>query len=132
MTDTKTHALELARGLDSAFQILRPVNLHVTGCSNSCAQPYIGDVGLLGVKVGGEEGYQVSLGGGADNDQRLARELFPAMKYEEVKAALHRLFAHFQRSSFPGESFVDFARRHTVEEFRAMCTTGLAQLQEMN
>ena len=56
MTDTKGHALEIARSLDAALVLLQPVNLHVTGCSNSCAQHYIGDIGLMGVKVGGDEG----------------------------------------------------------------------------
>ena len=37
-TDTKTHAVALATMLDGAFNILQPVNLHVTGCSHSCAQ----------------------------------------------------------------------------------------------
>lgn len=131
-TDTKAHALELAKELDSAFTILQPVNLHVTGCPHHCAQPYVGDVGLMGVKVGGEEGYQVSLGGGADNDQGLARELFPAMKYAEVKAVLHRLFASFEQARCSDESFLEFARRHSVEELRAMCTSEAAMLQEVN
>jgi ferredoxin-nitrite reductase len=121
MTDTKGHALELARSLDAGFTIMQPVNLHVTGCPNSCAQHYIGDIGLMGVKVGGEEGYQVNLGGGADNDQELARELFPAMKYTEVKLALHRLFAGFTSTRLPEESFLQFARRHSVEQLRVIC-----------
>src|SRR5581483_3784834 len=58
-TDTKRHALELAQHLDERFRIEQPLNLHVTGCPHSCAQHYIGDIGLLGAKVGGEEGYQV-------------------------------------------------------------------------
>jgi ferredoxin-nitrite reductase len=122
-TDTKTHALELARSLDASFTIQQPVNLHVTGCNNSCAQHYIGDIGLMGVKVGGEEGYQVNLGGGADNDQGIARELFPAMKYTEVKAALHGLFSSFNHQRNLDESFLNFCRRHTVEELRTMCAT---------
>ncbi len=57
-TDTKTHAVALADLLDERFPILdQPINLHVTGCHHSCAQHYIGDLGLMGVKVGGEEGY---------------------------------------------------------------------------
>lgn len=131
-TDTKAHALELARELDSAFRILHPVNLHVTGCSHHCAQPYVGDIGLMGVKVGGEAGYQVSLGGGAESDQGLARELFPAMRYAEVKSALHTLFATFERARCSEESFLEFARRHSVEELRAMCTAAVGTLQEVN
>ncbi len=122
-TDTKGHALELARSLDTAFTITQPVNLHVTGCVNSCAQHYIGDIGLMGVKVNGQEGYQVNLGGGADNHQGLARELFPAMVYSDVKAALHQLFLRYDAHRGSDESFLAFARRHTAEELRAMCAT---------
>ena len=68
-SDTKAHAVELANLLDARFKIDQPVNLHVTGCPHSCAQHYIGDIGLLGAKVSGEEGYQVFLGGGSDQDQ---------------------------------------------------------------
>lgn len=125
--DTKGHALEIARSLDSAFVIHQPVNLHVTGCAHSCAQHYIGDIGLMGVKVGGEEGYQVNLGGGADNDQQLARQLFPAMKYSEVLPALHTLFANYTSRCLEGESFLAFTRRHSIEELRGMCISSALQ-----
>ena len=120
-TDTKGHALELAAELDAAFEILQPINLHVTGCNNSCAQHYIGDIGLMGVKVEGQEGYQVNLGGGADNDQGMARELFAAMKYSDLKAALHQLMAAYGKRRHVDESFLQFSRRHSVDELRALC-----------
>lgn len=119
--DTKGHALELARSLDAAFTLAQPINLHVTGCPNSCAQHYIGDIGLMGIKVDGEEGYQVNLGGGADGDQGMARELFPAMKYTEVQPALHKLMASYQQAHEPDETFLGFSRRHSVDELRGMC-----------
>lgn len=122
-TDTKGHALELARSLDSAFTVAQPINLHVTGCSNSCAQHYIGDIGLMGVKVEGVEGYQVNLGGGADNDQGLTRELFAAMKYTDVQPALHALFGAFEDRRDADEDFLHFTRRHGVDDLRAMCQT---------
>ena len=125
-TDTKGHALELARSIDKAFAVAQPLNLHVTGCPNSCAQHYIGDIGLMGVKVDGGEGYQVNLGGGADNDQALARELFPAMRWSEVEPALHALVGSFQQGRDADEDFLRFARRHTVEQLRAMCTAETA------
>ena len=131
-TDTKSHALELARGLDANFRILQPVNLHVTGCPHSCAQHYVGDIGLMGVKVGGQDGYQVNVGGGADNDQGIARELFAAMPYPDVKSALHTLFSNFVDLGHTGESFLEFTRRHTVEELRDMCSAQASQLQGTN
>ena len=120
-TDTKAHAVDLATELDSAFKILQPVNLHVTGCPNHCAQPYVGDIGLSGVKVNGAEGYQISLGGGADIDQSLGRELLSPLPYPEVKAALHHLFRAFQAKRATDESFLQFTRRHSVDELSAMC-----------
>ena len=131
-TDTKSHALELARELDANFHILQPVNLHVTGCHHSCAQHYIGDIGLMGVKVGGSDGYQVNVGGGADNEQGLARELFAALPYPMVKTALHTLFTNFIELGHNGESFLDFTRRHSVEELRDMCSSQSSQLQGTN
>jgi ferredoxin-nitrite reductase len=122
-TDTKTHALALANLVDRAFKILEPVNLHVTGCPHSCAQHYVGDIGLMGVKVGGEEGYQVVLGGGSDLDQGLARELFPAMKFDDLRPRIHNLFRNYVDRAVGGESFLAFARRHAIEELRAFCET---------
>ncbi|RRA49607.1 NirA family protein [Acidipila sp. EB88] len=120
--DTKRHAVELARSLDARFTLAQPINLHVTGCHNSCAQHYIGDIGLMGVKVEGEEGYQVNLGGGADGDQGIARELFAGVKFTELVPRMHGLFHTFESRGTADESFLAFARRHSVDELRAMCT----------
>ena len=67
-SNTKAHALELASYLEKRVELDQPINIHLTGCPNSCAQHYMGDIGLLGtkVKVSGEslEGYHVFVGGG--------------------------------------------------------------------
>ena len=122
-TDTKSHAVALARHLDQTFRIVQPLNLHVTGCPHSCAQHYIGDIGLLGTKVNGEEGYQVSLGGGSDQDQGLARELIPAIRFSDLPPVLDRLFRAFElRRSSEEETFLSFTRRHSIEELRSFTT----------
>ena len=121
-TDTKTHAVALANSLDEHFKIDQPINLHVTGCNNSCAQHYIGDIGLMGVKVSGDEGYQVVLGGGADADQGLAREFIPAIKFSELTPVMHSLFAGYAAHRSSDESFLQFTRRHTIDELRSLCS----------
>jgi len=123
-TDTKAHAVALANFLDDRFPIQQPVNLHVTGCPHSCAQHYIGDIGLLGAKVDGEEGYQVSIGGGSDADQGLARELIPAMKFDDLPPVMERLFAAYVAERRPEETFLSFSRRHTIEELKSFCASG--------
>ena len=117
-TATKQHALELASYLDQRFVLDRPLNLHLTGCPHSCAQHYIGDVGLLGVKVSGEEGYQVSVGGGSDDRQGLARELIPAIRFADLPPVIERLFRAFEQKRNAGESFLEYSRRHEIDDLK--------------
>jgi ferredoxin-nitrite reductase len=104
--------------LDTKFKIDQPINLHVTGCPHSCAQHYIGDIGLLGAKVAGEEGYQVVIGGGSDRDQGLARELIPSIRYADLPPVLEELFASYMENRAANETFLDFSRRHSIEELQ--------------
>src|SRR4029434_5913299 len=78
-SDTKSHALAIAEYLEPRIKVDQPVNIHLTGCPHSCAQHYIGDIGLLGTKVTvGEEtieGYHLFVGGGYGEQQHIARQL---------------------------------------------------------
>src|SRR5229473_2695433 len=69
LTNTKGQALALAEQLEASVALDQPLNVHLTGCPNSCAQHYVADIGLLGTKVeAGDdmvEGYDVFIGGGA-------------------------------------------------------------------
>lgn len=121
-TDTKSHAVTLAADLDQLFKIDQPINLHVTGCPHSCAQHYIGDIGLLGIKVDGEEGYKVSVGGGSDQDQGLARELISAIKFTDLPPVMERLLHVYTQHRLPDESFLVFTRRHNIAELKSFCT----------
>jgi ferredoxin-nitrite reductase len=120
-TDTKSHAVALANRLDSRFKIEQPVNLHVTGCPHSCAQHYIGDIGLLGTKVAGAEGYQVVIGGGSDQDRGLARELISAIPFSELTPVMEQLVDAYTERRNSNESFLDFSRRHSIEELKSFC-----------
>src|SRR5262249_19757156 len=50
-SDTKRHAEEIARWCEARVALDSPVNIHLTGCHHSCAQHYIGDIGLIACKV---------------------------------------------------------------------------------
>ena len=78
-TDTKGQALLIADYLDKQIALDQPVNIHLTGCPNSCAQHYVGDIGLLGIKVGEDlvDGYTIMVGGGAGSERALARGAVP-------------------------------------------------------
>jgi ferredoxin-nitrite reductase len=75
----------------------------------------------MGVKVGSEEGYQVFIGGGADQDQGLARELIPAIRFTELPAKVENLLATYTQRRKSEESFLAFTRRHTIAELQSFC-----------
>jgi ferredoxin-nitrite reductase len=123
--DTKGQAMTLAAYLERCVALDRPVNIHLTGCHHSCAQHYVGDIGLLAAKVEvGEEqveGYSVVLGGGggASEGASVAREIFPAMPFADVPPLLERLLkAYLAHRAAPAESFQAFCARHDVAALR--------------
>ena len=123
-TNTKGQAVLLARHLEKKIQLDLPINIHLTGCPNSCAQHYMGDIGLLGAKVnqGGDtvEGYHVVLGGGFGEKQAVAREVFRGVPFNELPTLLEHILAVYLAKRERGESFVDFTRRHSVKELQEM------------
>jgi ferredoxin-nitrite reductase len=123
-TNTKGQAVLLARYLEKKVQLDRPINIHLTGCPNSCAQHYMGDIGLLGAKVkqGTDtvEGYHVVMGGGFGNKQAVAREIFKGVPFNELTGLLEHVLRTYLANRKFGESFVEFTRRHSVKELQEM------------
>lgn len=126
-SNTKGHALRLADWLEARVAVDQPINIHLTGCHHSCAQHYVGDIGLLAQKAErGEEtveGYDVLIGGGAaaTGEQRLAREYAQSVPFDELPAMLERLLAAWLAHRVaPSESFHVFCRRHEIAALREL------------
>jgi ferredoxin-nitrite reductase len=121
LADTKRHALALADYLEPRIALDAPLNIHLTGCPNSCAQHYVGDIGLLATKVdaGGDdeiEGYHLIVGGGSGAELRLGREIVRDIPADALPGRLEGLLRGFLARRQPGESFHAFANRHSAEE----------------
>ncbi len=128
MANTKRHAAEIADWCETRVQVDGPVNIHLTGCPNSCAQHYIGDIGLLGVKIqinedGDQvEGYHVHVGGGFGPDAMCGREIFRDVKAEEAPKAIERMLrAYMGNRVSADETFLAFTRRHEIDALKSMC-----------
>lgn len=123
-TDTKGQALALARHLRNRVELDQPINIHLTGCPNSCAQHYVGDIGLQGVKVnrGGTsvEGYHVVLGGGTGGEAGIAKQVFTALSFDEIPTLLERVLKTYLARRNSGESFAAFTRRHDLSQLQEM------------
>jgi ferredoxin-nitrite reductase len=126
-SDTKRHAEEIASWCETRVELDGPVNIHLTGCHHSCAQHYIGDIGLLACKVQESEeadaieGYHILVGGGFGPDAALARELYRDVKAEDAPHTIERMLkSYMARRASADESFQAFTRRHDIEALQAM------------
>jgi ferredoxin-nitrite reductase len=119
----------IAAQLERRITLDQPVNIHLTGCPHSCAQHMVGDIGLLAVKVGDDmvEGYTIFVGGGAGPEQRIGREIFPHVPAEQVPNRLETMLRGYLARRRAGESFNDFAARHSLDELTAL----FARVSEM-
>ena len=126
-SDTKRHAEEIARWCEERVALDTPVNIHLTGCHHSCAQHAISEIGLLACKVQPTddadpvEGYHILIGGGFGPQAAIGRELFRDITADDAPTTVARILqAYLAHRAGPDESFLAFARRHEIEEFRAM------------
>lgn len=122
--DTKRNAMQIAEHLQSLFAIDQPINIHLTGCHHSCAQHYIGDIGLLACKVeqGDElvDGYHIHLGGGWGNRRGIARRLLDSVPFDEVPSLLEAIIGGYLHERNEKEGFASFALRKSDDELRAL------------
>jgi ferredoxin-nitrite reductase len=124
IVETKIRALEWAREMDRRVGDpgQEAVRMHFSGCSASCAQPQIGDVGFRGetAKKDGRivEGVDVGLGGSLGLDAAFIDWVEGAKPADEVPDALVRLFERFREERRDGERFHEWARRKRNGELR--------------
>lgn len=124
---TKEDALAIAAHCEPRITLDQPVNIHLTGCHHSCAQHYIGDLGLIGAKVPVNEegdtvpGYDLLVGGGYGVDGGMARPFREKVRAEEAPALVEAILRTWQvHRAAPDESFVAFARRHEIAALQAL------------
>ena len=119
-SNTKAHALMLADHLEKKLSLEQPINIHLTGCPNSCAQHYMGDIGLLGTRMKGEEGYHVFVGGGFGASQAVGRQVFSGVPVAELSQTLEKMLKGYLRRRQPAETFQQFTRRNDLNTLQAI------------
>lgn len=97
---------------------LGPITINVSGCINACAHHHVGHIGVLGVEKGGEDWYQVLLGGRSDAGGRLGVLLGKAVRQEQVPVLIERLARHFLSVRVAGESFIAAVERLGAGAFK--------------
>ncbi|MEC7546689.1 MAG: sulfite reductase [Thalassolituus sp.] len=94
---------------------LGEIDLNISGCMNACGHHHVGNIGILGVDKGGEEFYQVTLGGNSGgnkaDDASLGKIVGPSFAREEVADVVAKILDYYVAQRTEGESFLEVYRR---------------------
>jgi sulfite reductase (NADPH) hemoprotein beta-component len=106
------------RNFDTAREIGR-LHINISGCINACGHHHVGHIGILGVEKNGQEFYQITLGGRADEKAELGALLGPAVPYNEVADVIEDVVAAYvELRERPEELFIETVKRVGIEPFK--------------
>ncbi len=99
------------------------IKLHVTGCTNSCGQSWIADIGLEGKKIKKDgkivDAFYFCVGGAVGKFAGIARQIGYRAAAEDCPEAIERLLRGYLAVRGPGEDLRAYFARTTNDELRA-------------
>ena len=102
---------------------LGPIDLHISGCINSCGHHHSGHIGILGVDKDGQEWYQITLGGSdgttLSGTAQAGKVIGPSFAAAEVLQAIEAILSVYVQERQAQETFIDALRRIGHEPFKA-------------
>jgi sulfite reductase (NADPH) hemoprotein beta-component len=102
---------------------LGEIDLHISGCINSCGHHHSGHIGILGVDKDGLEWYQVSLGGSdgssLSGDPLPGKVVGPSFTATEVPEVIEAVLETYRQHRTPGETFIATLRRVGMDPYKA-------------
>jgi sulfite reductase (NADPH) hemoprotein beta-component len=110
-------AIPIAQRISARFadparqQQIGELGIKISGCINACGHHHVGHIGILGVDKKGEEFYQVTLGGSADENASIGDIIGPAFSYEAVVDAVEQIVDIYLERRNDGERFIETYRR---------------------
>lgn len=95
------------------------LHVNISGCINACGHHHVGNIGILGVDRNGQEFYQISIGGRADEYAKVGQITGPAIESTKVPKALRRVVETYRHHrSRSDEAFVDVIERAGFAPFK--------------
>jgi sulfite reductase (NADPH) hemoprotein beta-component len=106
------------RDRDLARELGR-LHINISGCINACGHHHVGHIGILGVEKNGEEFYQITLGGKADENAELGALIGPAVPYAQVADVVEDIAeAYVALRQRPDELFIETLKRTGIGPFK--------------
>ncbi|MBA8817734.1 sulfite reductase [Ochrobactrum sp. P6BS-III] len=95
------------------------LKIKISGCINACGHHHVGHIGILGVEKKGEELYQITLGGSADEHSTIGEITGRGFSSEEVVDAIETVVdTYLSLREGPEETFLAAYRRVGMEPFK--------------
>jgi sulfite reductase (NADPH) hemoprotein beta-component len=99
-------------------QAIGELRIKMSGCINACGHHHVGHIGILGVDKNGEEFYQITLGGSADEQSSLGKIIGPSVPRERVADAIETIVDTYLGLRLEGEKFLATYRRVGMAPFK--------------
>ncbi len=113
---------ERFQDLDELYDI-GDIDLHISGCINSCGHHHSGHIGILGVDKDGSEWYQITLAGSdgstISGGAQVGKVIGPSFAADEVPDVIESVVQTYRAQRQAGERFIDTVRRVGIEPFKA-------------
>jgi sulfite reductase (NADPH) hemoprotein beta-component len=100
------------------------LHINISGCINACAHHHVAHIGILGVDKHGQEAYQVTIGGAADEQAALGQLVGAAVPAEAVPDLVEKMVGVYLAERSPGELFIDTFRRIGMAKFKEAARDG--------
>ncbi|MBP39922.1 MAG: sulfite reductase [Chloroflexi bacterium] len=97
---------------------LGQIKIKISGCMNACAHHHVGHIGVLGVDKKGEEWYQITLGGSAEENASLGKIIGKAVAKDDVAKTIAIILDTFVARRQDQESFLEAVHRLGIEPFK--------------
>ncbi|MGH6940723.1 nitrite/sulfite reductase [Hypericibacter sp.] len=117
-------AIPVAQAISRRFadierqQDIGELRIKMSGCINACGHHHVGHIGILGVDKNGEEFYQITLGGSADEQSSLGKIIGPSVPREKVADAIETIVDTYLGLRLEGEKFLATYRRVGMAPFK--------------
>jgi sulfite reductase (NADPH) hemoprotein beta-component len=112
---------ERFQDLDELFD-LGEIDLHISGCINSCGHHHSGHIGVLGVDKDGQEWYQVTLGGSdgsaLSGAAKAGKVVGPSFAANEVVDVIEAVLDVYKDHRQANEKFIDTLHRVGFDAFK--------------
>jgi sulfite reductase (NADPH) hemoprotein beta-component len=117
-------SIDVAKRINERFEDydyiydLGEIDVKMSGCMNACGHHHVGNIGILGVDKGGEEWYQITIGGAAGADASLGSVIGPSVPKAQVAETIEHLLEVYVEQRDSEERFLDTVRRIGVKPFK--------------